>query len=112
MIQPSIQSNISGVEAQSFTIEANESMFALLTSRVYNDTISAPIREWSTNAVDACLAAGIPAKFDVHLPTFEEPTFSVRDYGEGLPIDDIVGLFCTFGASTKRGSNRYNGTFG
>ena len=112
MIQPSTQSNISGVEAQSFTIEANESMFALLTSRVYNDTISAPIREWSTNAVDACLAAGIPAKFDVHLPTFEEPTFSVRDYGDGLPLDDIVGLFCIFGASTKRDSNRYNGTFG
>ena len=112
MIQPSVSSNLTGVQAQNFTIEANESMFALLTSRVYSDTISAPIREWSTNAVDACIAANVTPRFDVHLPTFEEPTFSVRDYGDGLPHEDILGLFCTFGASTKRDSNSFNGTFG
>ena len=112
MIQPTIQSSLDGVQSTAFTIEANESMFALLTSRVYNDVILAPIREWSTNAIDACIAAGTEPRFDVHLPTFEEPYLSVRDYGTGLPPEDMLTLFCTFGASTKRTSNDFNGTFG
>lgn len=113
MIQPSLQSNIeTPVTLGSFTLEPNESMFRMLTTSSYKDLISAPIREWSTNAVDACIAAGVPISFDVHLPTVEEPTFSVRDYGTGLPESDIVGLFATLGASTKRQSNAYNGTLG
>jgi hypothetical protein len=112
MIQPSTTSYVNSPTATSFTIEANESMFALLTTRVYNDIILAPIREWSTNAIDACITAGVTPRFDVHIPTFEEPFFSVRDYGTGLHPDDIIGLFCTFGASTKRLSNDFNGTFG
>ena len=113
MIQPSLASNIeSPVVVGSFSLEANESMFRMLTTNSYKDLISAPIREWSTNAVDACIAANVPIAFDVHLPTIEEPTFSVRDYGTGLPESDIVGLFATLGASTKRQSNAYNGTLG
>ena len=113
MIQESTTSNIhTPVTASNFSIEINESMFQMLTSRFYNDTISAPIREWSTNAIDACLAASLPVKFDVHIPTVMEPHFSVRDYGTGLSKEDILGLFSTLGASTKRNSNAYNGTFG
>jgi hypothetical protein len=59
-------------------------MFQMLTSNVYNDPILAVMREWSTNACDACIAANKPVKFDVNLPTLEETTFSVRDYGTGF----------------------------
>jgi len=97
---------------QNFSVELNSSMFAMLTKNVYTNVIAAPIREWSTNAVDACLAAGLPVRFDVHLPTVLEPTFSVRDYGTGLTDVDIKGLFSALGASTKRESNEFNGTFG
>lgn len=113
MQQPSVNSNIdTNVDAINFSIEVNASMFQLLTSKVYKDVIAAPIREWSTNAIDACLAADVVPRFDVHLPTPEEPTFSVRDYGDGLSQEDLEGLFSTVGASTKRSSNKYNGTFG
>lgn len=116
MIQQEYKNNvgeISGnVETTGFSIEVNESMFQMLTSNVYNDTILAVMREWSTNACDACIAAGKEVNFDVHLPTVEEPQFSVRDYGTGLPPEDIKGLFSNLGASTKRGSNAYNGTLG
>lgn len=100
------------VNSNAFSIEMNASMFTMLTKNVYNNVILAPIREWSTNAVDACIAANKPIKFDVHMPTMSNPTFSVRDYGTGLPVEDIEGLFSVLGASTKRDSNAYNGTFG
>lgn len=97
---------------QNFSIELNATMFEMLSSKVYTDTIMAPIREWSTNAVDACVAGGLPVKFEVHVPTILEPYFSVRDYGIGLSDEDVLGLYSTLGASTKRGSNEFNGVFG
>ena len=114
MIQPELKSNVtcSTFDSTSFTIETNASMFSLLTSKVYNDPIAAVIREWSTNAIDACIAANKPIDFEIHIPTTTECYFSVRDYGTGLEADQLTTLFCTLGASTKRNSNKYNGTFG
>jgi hypothetical protein len=106
------QFSTNGLEANNFSIEVNSSMFDLLTKNVYNDPMLAIIREWSTNAIDACVAAGKEPEFYVHLPTKEEPEFYVRDYGTGLSKEDILGLFSTLGASTKRNSNDFNGTFG
>ena len=114
MIQSELKSNVtcSTFDSTSFTIETNASMFSLLTSKVYKDPIAAVIREWSTNAIDACIAANKPIGFEVHIPTVTECYFSVRDYGTGLEADQLTTLFCTLGASTKRNSNKYNGTFG
>lgn len=100
------------METNNFSIEMNSTMFSMLSKNVYNDVILAPMREWSTNAIDACLVAGTTPEFDVHLPTLSKPQFSVRDYGTGLTGEDICTLFATFGASTKRMSNKLNGTFG
>lgn len=116
MIQEKYESNVQEVSKNAvstgFSIEINESMFQMLTSKVYNDPILAVIREWSTNACDACVVAKKEVKYDVHLPTESELYFYVRDYGTGLHPDDIVGLFSNLGASTKRNSNELNGTFG
>ena len=116
MIQQEYKNNVKeisgGVTTTGFSIAVNESMFRMLTSDMYLDPILANIREWSTNACDACLEADVPVEYDVHLPTPAEPQFYVRDYGTGLPPEDIVGLFSTLGASTKRNSNLYNGSMG
>lgn len=106
------QFSTNGLEHSNFSIEINASMFDLLTKNVYNDPMLAIIREWSTNAVDACVAACKEPEFYAHLPTAQEPEFYVRDYGTGLAKEDILGLFSTLGASTKRDSNDFNGTFG
>lgn len=108
----SVKETTDGVVTTGFSISINESMFQMLTSNVYNDTTLAVMREWSTNACDACLAADKEVKYDVHIPTVEEPTFFVRDYGTGLKPEDIIGLFSNLGASTKRNSDKYNGTLG
>jgi len=113
MILPSDQSVLTGTaKSHNFGIEMNESMFQMLTKNVYTDTILAVMREWSTNAIDACIAAGNPINYDVNLPTILNQQFSVRDYGTGLTPDEVNGLFSMLGASTKRNSNDYNGTFG
>lgn len=110
MISPTT-SNID-VSTGNFSIEMNASMFTMLTKNVYSNVILAPIREWSTNAIDACLEASIDPHFDVQLPTPSDLTFAVRDYGAGLPEDSLIGLFTILGASTKRDSNDFNGQFG
>ena len=113
MIMPTRKDNLGGnAPMQNFNIELNSTMFDMVSAKVYTDTIMAGIREYSTNAVDACIAAGLKPKFKVHIPTMLEPHFSVRDYGTGLSDEDIKGLFSTIGASTKRNSNDFNGVFG
>jgi len=112
MIQDNYSNITSDIDTSNFSIEMNSSMFTLLTKNVYNNIILAPIREWSCNAIDACIEAGTPISYDVNVPTLSDPTFSVRDYGTGLSEEDITGLFSILGASTKRNSNKYNGTFG
>ena len=100
------------LNSTAFSIQADAALFSVLTQRIYTDTILAPIREWSTNAIDACIEAGVDPHFDVHLPTSTDTTFSVRDYGTGLSQESILTLFTLVGASTKRDSNLYNGQFG
>lgn len=116
MIQAQYKNNLQeiheGVKTTGFSIEVNQSMFQMLTSNIYNDPILAVMREWSTNACDACIAADKPVKYYVNLPTLQNPTFYVRDYGTGISPENIEGLFSNLGASTKRNSNAYNGTLG
>ena len=113
MIDTNLQTNLeTPLQTNQFTIEQNAHMFSMLIGKVYNDLILAPIREWSTNAIDAHILSSNSDPFHVHLPTVDEPFFSVRDFGPGLPESDILGLFSSFGSSTKRDSNAYNGAFG
>lgn len=107
-----VQSASDGIATTGFTLDVNQSMFQMLTANVYSNPVLAVVREWSTNACDACIDAGTPVEFDVHIPTLAEPTFFVRDYGTGLTPEKITGLFSTLGASTKRDSDEFNGTLG
>jgi len=94
-------------------IEANSTMFELLSSRLYSDKPMAVLRELSTNALDAQIVNGNPDKpFDVHLPTRLEPFLTIRDYGTGMSNDTVFELYGTMGASSKRNSNALNGALG
>jgi len=103
----------SGIQAEGkFNIAVNSSMFDMLSSGVYKDKIKAVIRELSTNANDAHIEAGVTTPFTVMLPSVLEPEFSVRDYGSGMSEADVMGLYSTYGESTKRASNSFNGALG
>lgn len=95
-----------------FSLQADATLFGLLTSKVYNDTIAAAIREVSCNAVDSTIEAQNAGKYEVHLPTPTELHFSVRDYGTGISPEKMHSLYSVMGASSKRHSNDYTGALG
>lgn len=98
--------------ANQFTIQQSSKMFKLLSDSLYSDKIQAVIRELSTNAHDAHVAAGNKNPFKVILPTQSNPNFVVRDYGTGLSQEDMEELYTTYGASNKNDSNDFVGCLG
>lgn len=79
---------------------------------LYSDPEMAVIREYSTNALDAHVSAGIARPIEITTPTPLSPFFRVRDYGEGLNAEDIRNVFSRYGTSTKRDSNDVVGMLG
>jgi hypothetical protein len=96
-----------------FTIAASVKAFEVLSSNLYQNKTLAVIREITCNAVDAHTAAGLPVSaIQVHLPTYLEPVFWVRDYGSGLSEEDVLSLYTTYFRSTKDQDNSQIGGFG
>lgn len=96
-----------------FTIAASVKAFEVLSSNLYQNKTLAVIREITCNAVDAHTAAGLPiSAIQVHLPTYMEPVFWVRDYGSGLSDEDVLSLYTTYFRSTKDQDNSQIGGFG
>lgn len=106
-----IQGNTS--PSHQFSIAFNPKAFKVLSSTLYKDKVGSLVREISTNATDAHIAAGkqdVP--FEVHLPDQFEPWFSVKDFGTGLTDDQIKNVFCSYFTSTKDQSNDMTGMLG
>lgn len=88
-------------------------IFSVLRNQMYSDKILAVIREYSTNAYDAHVEAGIkdiPIK--ISLPNQLFPEFKVRDYGFGLSEKEIQNVYAFYGCSTRRESNDAVGQLG
>jgi HSP90 family molecular chaperone len=80
-----------------FSVANNAHVMNLLSSSLYSDKIAAPIRELSANAVDAHYMAGNQRRpFEIHLPTYAEPSFTIRDYGTGMPREHLETLYTTY----------------
>ena len=100
-------------QEKAFTIRADAKMFNILSDKIYSDKVGAIVREVSSNARDAHVMCGkhlIP--FEIHLPNTLYPHFSVRDFGQGLTIDEMFGIYSTYSESTKSESNAPIGMFG
>jgi hypothetical protein len=96
-----------------FTIAASAKAFEILSSNLYQNKILAVIRETVCNAADAHTVAKRPiSHIRVHLPTYTEPYFAVRDFGAGLSRDDAMTLYTTYFQSTKDADNSQIGGFG
>jgi hypothetical protein len=83
-----------------------------LFTDLYSDTIMAVIREYSTNALDAMVEAGVNAPVEVTLPSMMSPFLRIRDAGVGLDEGDIATIYSRYGSSTKRATNDQNGMLG
>lgn len=97
----------------SITSEGISHIANILQDTLYTDKILAPIREYSTNAMDAHREAGKPnLPILVKLPNRFSPVFAVRDYGIGMDDHRIWQVFCNYGSSTKRDTNEQVGMLG
>ena len=70
-------------------------LFNVLRNQLYSDKELAIIREYSTNAADAHVEAGIAdTPIEITLPTKLSPTFKIRDFGLALNDSEIQDVLC------------------
>jgi hypothetical protein len=106
-----VESTLPG-ERHNFTINLDGGHIMSVLSNLYSRREEAVLRELSTNARDAHINIGNPDPIHVTLPSALDARLIVRDYGCGLTVDDITGIFTQFGASTKRDNNDEQGCLG
>ena len=82
-----------------------------LTS-LYADPLLAVLREYSSNAVDSHVRAGVYKPIAVTIPSEYNTNFVVQDFGIGMSKDDIANIYSRYGLSTKGNTNAEIGAFG
>lgn len=97
--------------AMSFHADSVAHIMSVLTD-LYSDPELAVIREYSTNALDSQIAAGVNRPIEVTTPNSFSPFFKVKDFGLGMDDNDIKNIYSQYGASTKRESDTQVGMLG
>lgn len=88
-------------------------IMTILRDTLYSDKIMAVLREYSANAWDSHRTSGLKDKpIDVHIPTLEDSTLRIRDFGTGLSRNDVFNVYTQYGASTKRDQDMAVGMLG
>lgn len=96
-----------------FSININATAFDLLINKLYKDKPQSIIRELVSNAWDAHVDAKtthIPVQ--VTLPSYEESSLIIKDFGTGLSPEKMVGLYCTIFMSDRDKTNDFLGGYG
>ena len=113
--QPHVQAlEVDGfTETRDYRILATGKAFRNLMDGLYSRKIEAVVRELATNAYDSHIEAGTPGRqFTVQLPQLFKPLFVVRDYGVGMPHEQVMERYSTLFDSTKDHSNKGVGMLG
>jgi Histidine kinase-, DNA gyrase B-, and HSP90-like ATPase len=120
MIQKSAQYEVTSTiptenkVAMGIRMEDMGKVMGILTD-LYKNKLLAMIREYSTNALDAIIDAGLdPLKHPVKvtLPTAFAPFLTIEDEGVGLTETDIREVYSQYGRSTKDTRNDVVGMLG
>lgn len=110
-----VQVSSSGIKRSGAMGISEDALIHVMTvlENLYSDPLAAVARELATNAYDSHLEAGIPERpIEISIPDRFEQSYTVRDYGIGLSEDQVYAIYGQYGASTKRGSNEFNGQLG
>lgn len=92
-------------------LSAMNHIMRILTD-LYSDPEESILREYSVNGLDSNIMAGVDAPVEISLPTPLRQTLEIKDSGLGLSKEDIIDVYGTYGASTKRESNDVTGSLG
>lgn len=101
---------IGGGKSRAFSISTSPEFIEVLSSSLYSDKALAVIREVMCNAWDAHISAGVT---NLHIEVrITNDKLSIRDFGLGIPDNNIEDVYCTYGESTKRNELATTGGFG
>ena len=107
------EASLGGLQANAFQLTNSAKIIDIVINKMYTNKPGAVIRELAANAWDAHCAKGNPeTPFEIHLPTWLEKTFMIRDYGCGIPHDRFENIYTNIGGSTKDDSDDFIGGFG
>jgi hypothetical protein len=109
------QAQASGVQVRQMSVDQSKEakLFKILSDGLYRDKKSSVIREVCSNAFDAHVMAGkrdVP--FQMHVPTWEERWFEVKDFGVGLTEEEAFLTIFSYLGSYKDTSNEFIGGWG
>ncbi len=105
--------NVTPVANFRITDETQARILVSLSDKMYMHKELAALREYSCNAKDAHTIVNRPiSEIVITFPTMEDLTFKIRDFGMGLSEDEIRDIYCVFGVSTKRTSDKLIGCLG
>ena len=83
--------------------ESINHLMMILSSNLYQNPIGSIIREYTSNAIDANVDAGIEEPVIVRLKKVNNNwNFEVQDFGLGLDDNDFRNIISKYGKSTKR----------
>lgn len=100
---------IGGEKPIDFKISTNPEFFNILSKSLYSNPVKAVAREILCNAWDAHIEANQIRPVEV---TTTETTFSIKDYGNGIPKEKMAEIYAVYGASTKQNDENQTGGFG
>lgn len=107
--EPETFALVGGLGASRFSVKASAHAVSSLSDYLYRDKPGAVVREYICNAIDAHTRDGVKNPIEV---TLTDNMLTVRDFGAGIPDDDIDLRFCTFFESDKRQRAEEIGGFG
>lgn len=95
------------------SFDENSHIFLIdVLTNLYSNPELAVLREYTSNGLDSHTASGQTRPVELTMPTYENPTFVVKDYGLGMSRKELDEIYSRYGASTKRDSNTQIGGFG
>lgn len=112
-INETAAAQIQGLESKAFGFQLNAKMYDIVINKLYQNKAGAVLRELFANAWDSHVAANnIDTPIEIHMPSWLDQNFGIRDFGTGIPHDDFEDIYCNVGESTKEDSNEFIGAFG
>ena len=110
-----IEGNLAGLRVEmdlDNSAEGRAHLMSLMTD-LYSDSELAIVREYSTNARDSHIFAGVAHRpIEVTTPNGFSNALVIEDFGLGMDVTDLEDTFSKYGASDKRGSDDVNGMLG
>lgn len=93
--------------------ESSSAMLMSSLTYLYGTPVLAALREYTANAMDETSdPTKTPVEIDFPFMFLGKQCLRVKDYGQGMNVEDLKDIYSKYGASTRRENNQKRGGFG